>query len=38
MSRQPPANVAKASVGKLPGIGTIAKAVGSIFVERVNKD
>lgn len=38
MSRRPPANVAKASVERLPGIGIIAKSVGSIFVERVNKE
>ena len=38
MSRQPPSNLAKASVRKLPGLGIIAASVGSLFIDRGNKD
>jgi len=38
MTRQPPSNLAKASVRKIPGLGLIAASVGSLFIDRGSKD
>mgnify|MGYP003900006691 CR=1 FL=1 len=38
LSRQPPSHVSKAGVLKIPFVGTIASAVGCLFIERSDKD
>ena len=38
MQLQEPSSIGKASVAKIPIVGTIAKGVGSLFVDRGSKD
>jgi 1-acyl-sn-glycerol-3-phosphate acyltransferase len=38
MYRQPPSHVAKASIRNVPFIGHVAEAIGSLFLQRENKE